>query len=371
MSLFSKIKGPFGSNPTDDPSPQSTNPNYSLAETLKGFQETEAPQDNGNDSAPSDGSLIYKITPIINKILSTQTLREIIFSLTDELNELFQCEAVTIFALDRSTRQLFSRNFKHDTFNEIRLNVSLKSLAGYVAATGKSLCIKNAYDREELRTYHPELELDTRWDQQFNFKTRSVLAFPLGHNKRLMGVIEIINKKNKANFEAADLQLAKEMGATLGHALMKLEWEDIEEKLKATSHAIHTANTIDDILMRFKESILQLFSADQITIYAVDSAANEIYSKVKTGDSINEIRVPISPQSIAGYVAKEQCFLNIHDVYDDAELNKLDPVLSFDPSWDRKSGLRTRSMLVYPICYENTLMGVLQLVNKNFGKNLH
>ncbi len=283
------------------------------------------------------------------------------------MTDLFQCDAVTIFALDRAKRQLYSRNFKSGSIDEIRLNVSTKSLAGFVAATAKLVNITDAYDKEELSKYHRDLASDHSWDQRTGFKTKSAMVVPLAHNKRLMGVLEILNKSDGTPFSESDVRIAREISSTLGTAMVKLELEDIEEKIRTTALAIHSAETIDEILLGLQVPILQLFGANLITIYAVDKDKDEIYSKIKTGNTINEIRVPISSNSIAGCVASVRTPINIVDVYDPEELKKYHPDLSFDDSWDKKSGLRTKSMLVHPLIYNDQLLGVLQVVNKRYG----
>ncbi|PIQ97841.1 MAG: pilus assembly protein [Nitrospinae bacterium CG11_big_fil_rev_8_21_14_0_20_56_8] len=309
-----------------------------------------------------------KIRPIINKILSAESIRKILFSLTDDLRDLFDCEAVTLYALDRAKRQIYSRNINNGAIEEIRLDITTKSLAGFVAATGKILNVQDAYNREELNQYHPDLRLDESWDKRFNFRTGSVLVLALPHNKRLMGVLELINKKSEPRFNERDVRIARELCTTLGNALVKLELEDIEEKIRATSHAIHSANTIDDILIELQMPILQLFDAALITVYAVNLEKNEIYSKIKTGNSIKEIRVPIGPNSIAGFVAQEKLFVNVSDVYNDNELKNCHPNLNFDRSWDQKSGIKTKSLLACPILHGNDLMGVIQIMNKMHGE---
>jgi type II secretory ATPase GspE/PulE/Tfp pilus assembly ATPase PilB-like protein len=85
------------------------------------------------------------------------------------------------------------------------------------------------------------------------------------------------------------------------------------------------------------------------------------------GDEVKEIRVPIGPQSIAGYSAYSARLLNIPDVYNDAILKKIDPKLSFQKGWDLKTGYRSKAMLVVPIVLEKRLMGVMQLINKKDG----
>ena len=305
--------------------------------------------------------------PIINKILSGQSMGQILFSLTDELKNLFDCQAVSIYAVDRDKRQIYTRNFKTESIDEIRLDLSTKSLAGFVAATGKTLNILDAYDDSELKQYHSDLKLDKVWDEKLQFRTKSALVVALPFNKRLMGVIECLNHESGESFDEDYVRQAKELSTTLGHALAKLEVEDIEARIQDTAHAIHSAGTIDEILLELQQPIMQLFDSKLITIYAVDEIRNEIYSKVKSGDQINEIRVPISGTSISGSVALTKKPANISDVYNPEELKSFHPSLEFDSSWDKKTGLRTKSMLVYPLLQGENLMGVMQLVNKNHG----
>lgn len=139
------------------------------------------------------------------------------------------------------------------------------------------------------------------------------------------------------------------------------------ERLKHITHQIHSAENIDDILIHLKDSIVSLFDADRITIYAVDKIKREIYSKYKVGDVPHEIRVPISKQSVAGYVAATGSVISINDAYSDLELLAIFPDLKFDKSWDQKTGYRTRQVLAHPIMYDKYLMGVAQLINKKSG----
>ncbi|HSB68799.1 MAG TPA: GspE/PulE family protein [Candidatus Methylomirabilis sp.] len=140
------------------------------------------------------------------------------------------------------------------------------------------------------------------------------------------------------------------------------------EKVKHIVNRIHSAKDLDHLLVDLKEEILQLFDAETLTLYVVDIEAKEIYSKYLDIDKVKEIRVPISEQSIAGFVAKYRRSINIGDAYDRVELNAISPALVFDSSWDKRSGFHTKQVLTYPIIADHKyLMGVLQLVNKKSG----
>jgi GAF domain-containing protein len=96
------------------------------------------------------------------------------------------------------------------------------------------------------------------------------------------------------------------------------------------------------------------------------TTGRSIVSKLKTGlASHKDIKLPISEQSIAGYVAVSGKAVNIRDVYDDLELAKHSPHLCFLKDIDQRTGYRSRQMLVAPIVNEQNseLLGVVQLIN--------
>jgi type II secretory ATPase GspE/PulE/Tfp pilus assembly ATPase PilB-like protein/putative methionine-R-sulfoxide reductase with GAF domain len=138
----------------------------------------------------------------------------------------------------------------------------------------------------------------------------------------------------------------------------------IRKALQDITNRIHAAQNIKEILVDLKEGILQLFAAENMTIYVVDRNSNEIYSMFLAGTQLKEIRVPINNRSVAGYVAQNQKLVNVMDVYNLEEIKGIDKQLFFDSSWDKKSGFRTKQVLASPILRNNVLMGVIQILNK-------
>ncbi|MDH3598756.1 MAG: ATPase, T2SS/T4P/T4SS family [Candidatus Tectomicrobia bacterium] len=130
---------------------------------------------------------------------------------------------------------------------------------------------------------------------------------------------------------------------------------------------IHTIRNLDDFFFEVRDEIHNLFDAEQATIYAVDREKRELYSKFTLDplDGVQEIRVPISQESISGYCARYGKLVNVVDAYDDEELATLSSRLTFDRSWDERTGFRTRQVLSVPILFERKyLMGVLVLLNR-------
>lgn len=140
------------------------------------------------------------------------------------------------------------------------------------------------------------------------------------------------------------------------------------EHVKRIATQIHAASNLDQILLDLHKDILSLFDAEDLTLFAFDSEKKEIFSKVPHIDGVEEVRIPISEQSLAGFCAKYLRPVNIADAYNMAELKATHPSLIHDTSYDKRTGFKTKQVLTYPIVADNKyLMGVLQLLNKKSG----
>jgi len=138
------------------------------------------------------------------------------------------------------------------------------------------------------------------------------------------------------------------------------------KKLQAVTNRIHSTSNIDEIILDVTRDICQLFDADRLTIYVISEDGQSIVSKVKSGlNSFKDIKLPLSESSIAGYCALNKRFMNVRDVYDDAELKSYSPNLAFLKAVDQRTGYRTKQMMVAPILGGDggELLGVIQVIN--------
>ncbi len=141
---------------------------------------------------------------------------------------------------------------------------------------------------------------------------------------------------------------------------------DFSKNLHVVTNKIHATNNIDEIILEVSKDICALFNVDRLTIYSVSEDKSCIISKVKTGlNSFKDLKLPIANQSIAGFIALSKKVANIKDVYDERELRELSPQLHFQKEVDKRTGYRTKQMLVAPILDVNNdeLLGVVQLLN--------
>lgn len=190
-------------------------------------------------------------------------------SLTDSLKSIFSCESATLLNYDDSQKELFSRNYRSHSTEEIRFQVSANNLAGFVAATRKPVNISDVHSKEELAKYHKDLTYDDSWDDKNGFKARSIILIPLPHKNKLVGVMEIVNKTDGNPFLEADFIRAKAIALVMGLALVKLkershdnETTDVqknipEEEQKLTKFSYLIANgflTDDELTLINKKS---------------------------------------------------------------------------------------------------------------------
>jgi type II secretory ATPase GspE/PulE/Tfp pilus assembly ATPase PilB-like protein len=136
------------------------------------------------------------------------------------------------------------------------------------------------------------------------------------------------------------------------------------KRLIEIANMINSAPSIQEILVDIKDKILDLVDAERVTIFALDTKNQELFSLFKAGQEVKEIRVPKTFGSIAGFTALSRKTANVKNAYDASELTRLHPNLKFDSRWDKASGFKTSQVLTTPILFEKYLLGVLQLINK-------
>ncbi|HLQ05335.1 MAG TPA: histidine kinase, partial [Verrucomicrobiae bacterium] len=119
---------------------------------------------------------------------------------------------------------------------------------------------------------------------------------------------------------------------------------------------------IDKVLTRIVETARGMLDAERATIFVVDSAKNELWSRALLEGNepgiteVREIRLSLDGRSLAAEVARSGGVLRIDAPYDDPR---------FDPSTDQRTGFRTRSILMAAIdARDRRRIGVLQILNK-------
>lgn len=112
--------------------------------------------------------------------------------------EAMDAERATLYFLDQERQVIWSRTFTQAEINEIRLDIG-QGIAGHVAKTGEFI---NVPDVTKDRRFDPST------DKKTGYTTRSLLAVPMrDKDGQIIGVLQILNKKNGQSFDTSDENL--------------------------------------------------------------------------------------------------------------------------------------------------------------------
>ena len=131
--------------------------------------------------------------------------------------------------------------------------------------------------------------------------------------------------------------------------------------LHEITHALESSENLDSLLEYIMQKSQKVMEAEAASLMLTIEKSNELEFKVTLGPKATEVkpfRLPIG-QGISGWVAQTKEALLISDAYSDPR---------FDPSFDKRSGFKTRSMLCVPMIYKSKVVGVMTLINKLDGK---
>ena len=119
--------------------------------------------------------------------------------------------------------------------------------------------------------------------------------------------------------------------------------------------ALVAERDLDRLLQLIVQAASRVVEADRCSLFLLDRARSELWSKVAQGVGTREIRFAVG-KGIAGAVAQTNQSINIPDAYADPRFNR---------NVDKETGYRTKSILCVPMrSLEGEIVGVLQALNK-------
>lgn len=206
-------------------------------------------------------------------------------------------------------------------------------------------------------------------DSEYSEVGRSAVRIVVDH--RVPGVrVKKPKKPVMAAFTDEDrglaLLLSKQIGMQLHFSNM---YQRILQSEAATKNLMEMArllgraqkdDSVQTMVLRITDIGQQLIGCDRCSLFLVEKG--EMWTVVKTKDLTGNItiRLPIGA-GVAGQAAQTGTRMNIHDAYKNPY---------FNPEADQRTGYLTKTILAVPMLSENgeSILGVLQLINKNNGK---
>jgi adenylate cyclase len=301
-----------------------------------------------------NGRMAELLLEVSNRLARSANLDDALRTMRDIATKVIGTERGSVFLNDSATGELYSR-ISGRFAREIRL-LNSAGVAGTVFSTGKGAIILDAYSDDRF---------NAAIDKQTGFTTRSILCAPLRTIKgEVIGVAQLLNKVDGA-FTAEDLSLLE---AIISQASVSLEGfrtiENIEKARKqeldflAVVSEISSELKLGPLLQKIMAAITRMLDAERSTLFINDEKTNELYTEIGQGLGATSIRLP-NHLGIAGAVFTSGQSVNIPHAYAD---------LRFNPSFDRKTGFFTRSILCVPVANKvGKVIGVTQVLNKRGG----
>jgi signal transduction histidine kinase len=183
-------------------------------------------------SSRNEIELLVNLSTLINSSLNIQ---EVLENALNCVEQFLGAEVSSMFEVDKDAGELYFRLARGPMATYIkglRLKIG-EGIAGWVAQTEKPLiCADTLTDPRFCHTF----------DERSGFKTRSILCVPLKARDRLIGVLEVINKKGGGNFGANDLKLLTILGNQISIALDNAKlYQRLNDKLALTMEELKIA----------------------------------------------------------------------------------------------------------------------------------
>jgi HD-GYP domain-containing protein (c-di-GMP phosphodiesterase class II) len=143
--------------------------------------------------------------------------------------------------------------------------------------------------------------------------------------------------------------------------------EHEREQLNKIGMALSSQRDVNALLNQILSHAREVTGADAGSLYLVEDAANgghQLRFMLTQNDSLTfpfqELTLPLTDKSMAGYSALHAEVLNYADAY---KIPRNRP-FRFNDSYDRETGYRTRSILTLPMRNaKDQVLGILQLIN--------
>src|SRR5262245_42960553 len=128
------------------------------------------------------------------------------------------------------------------------------------------------------------------------------------------------------------------------------------ERILSVTRELARPLDLNTILSHVIDAARAVLDADRGSVFLYDSKTHELTTTVATG--VTALRFPAN-RGIIGECAERRALINVPDCYADPRFNR---------EADQKTGYRTRCLLTVPLIgYDNSLVGVMQVLNKRQG----
>jgi sigma-B regulation protein RsbU (phosphoserine phosphatase) len=312
------------------------------------------PEINNSDAdsilPPAAGSsverLLIETSHILNLDLNLESLlRNILSILTKYLN----AEASAILLLGSNSEEANISTYITDQDPVCCVQVSPDDKGIYTLVLDKKapLIINEFPDDDRLKN---------AVNQKLKISTRNLMATPILRKDKLLGVIEVFNKKGGRDFNDNDLEIMNALGEQIALAIANANLirkarrkSDEAKSLYELGKLLSGTLELEKLLQLIVDQVSRLVRVDIAAIYIVnpqDGSIQEIVSKGVPEEYESKLTLKIG-QGICGWVAKTGQSVMVNDVSGNSQYIPLRP--------------ETKSEVAVPLISRDKVIGVFNV----------
>lgn len=290
-----------------------------------------------------------------------------------KVNELFQNNSLSMFNLIKGVLEItcFGVDAEGGSLwivEDKKISCKVANGPGSEKIIGLSLDIGQGIAGWVVEHNKTQIVYDTKHDLRFDNKndpTKTLIAAPLVYNSEVIGVVEVVNKKNiDEKYDDDDKLFLEDLSTTIASHIKTTRLLKEQNKLISQMQnfsEIHDSFSstidLDKLLVMVLKKAIRLINAEVGSIWLVEENGEGIqcsYAVGPTKDKVEGIKLK-KGVGVIGKVCEEKRGLIIEDCRENADFSNL---------VDSKINFQTLSMICSPFVVKGECIGAIQIINK-------
>jgi sigma-B regulation protein RsbU (phosphoserine phosphatase) len=226
------------------------------------------------------------------RISEKKDIDVLLHEIMDSCKEITNAEASSLLIYDEKENNLYfevALGTGGEAVKKITCNMG-EGIAGWVAQNREPLLVPDCYADERF---------NPAFDKQSGFRTKSMLCVPMLKDEKLVGVIQVINKKDGKQFTGRDQNLFQILASQCGISIENARLTEVQIKQKALEKELEMARMIqenllpdtlpdlDDLDLAFRLKSAKEVGGDYFNVYRLDDDHTLFFICDVSGKSIS------------------------------------------------------------------------------------
>jgi len=228
---------------------------------------------------------VLKATEAIALALQLDLLLDMIMELGMNVMDAEGCSVLLIDKEEKKLQFVAASGAKKEELKKLSLDIG-EGIAGWVVQNDQPLIIQDV---------SKDSRFSTRVDETLGQETKSLICVPLKVKDKIIGVMEVINKRGDKSFTESDMVLFKPLSAQVAVAIERAKlYEDLEDMYISTVKSLAAAIDAKDPYTRGHSERVMRFSLLMAKELGLDDKIQKNVQLCALLHDVGKIGVPIS-----------------------------------------------------------------------------